>query len=66
MPGGDREGMVVQFHPQSCKVLDKGIALDILQLEPSRAFDTGSCPPSEVVWLVLNRNSVVWISRNDK
>lgn len=44
MPGGDREGTVVQFHPQSCKgkILDKGIALDILQLEPDRAFDTGS------------------------
>lgn len=44
MPEGDREGMVMQFHPQSCrgKVLDKGIALDILQLEPGRAFETGS------------------------
>lgn len=40
--GRGREGIVMQFHPQSCKgkLLDKGIVLDILQLEPSRAFDT--------------------------
>lgn len=34
--GRGREGIVMQFHPQSCKgkLLDKGIVLDILQLEP--------------------------------
>lgn len=53
--GRGREGIVVQFRPRSCKgkLLDKGIALDILQLEPSRAFDTGSYKilPSLQNWL---------------